>query len=191
MKPKPPARILLIGDAQPLMHGLIEAGYEVVSVPENCDLYVAVEQAEPLAVLLCSDSPSRDTLEHLALLSRKHPQPALLLHEADNPTLNRQALDMGISAYVSAGLSAAALKSLIDVSIRHAEQVYALRRELARKQQSLADRKVVDKAKKVLWKDHGMNEETAYKALKTMAMNSRYSIAEAARKLLASKDIPE
>lgn len=191
MNARTASKVLLIGEAESLHKGLVEAGFAVLAVQESDDLYAICETHEPVAILLSSDSPSRDTLEHLASLGRKYPQPALLLHQQANPELTEQALSLGISAYVSEGLTPAAVKSLIEVSINHAQQVHALRRELARKQQSLSDRKLIDEAKRVLWKQHGMNEETAYKALKTMAMNSRCNIATAAARLLDSKDKPK
>ena len=180
--------VLLIGEGDALPTEFAQAGFDVITVPETADLYAAMAKHQPAAILLRSDSPSRDTLEHLAMLGRKNPQPALLLHAGSNPELGHQAMELGISAYVTEGLTAAAMKSLIEVSISHAQQVHALRRELARNQKTLADRKRVDMAKRVLWKEHGMNEEAAYKALKTMAMNNRCSIAEAAQRLLDSKE---
>lgn len=180
--------VLLIGPDPGLIHSLQDAGFQVVTVQETDDIYKAFAEHHPQAVLLGVGSPSRDTLEHLATLGRKYPQPALLLQGGHNPEASRQALELGISAYVTEGMTPAAMKSLIEVSISHARQVHSLRRELARNQKTLSERKRIDSAKRVLWKEHGMNEEAAYQALKTMAMNSRCSIAEAAQRLLDSKD---
>ncbi len=180
--------VLLIGPEPGLIHSLEDAGFHVVTIQETDDIYKAFAEHHPQAVLLGVDSPSRDTLEHLATLGRKYPQPALLLQGGNNPEASRQALELGISAYVTAGMTSAAMKSMIEVSINHARQIHSLRRELARNQKTLSERKRIDSAKRVLWKQHGMNEEAAYKALKTMAMNSRCSIAEAAQRLLDSKE---
>lgn len=181
-------RVVLIGQDESLEPQLRAAGFEVIRIAEDGDMYAAVAEHEPQAVLLRSDSPSRDTLEHLASLGRRYPQPALLLHGADQPELSRQALNMGLSAYVTEGLNATMLKSLVEVSIQHARQVHALRRELARSQKSLAERKRIDQAKRVLWQRHGMNEDAAYKVLKRLAMNARCSIAEAATRVLDNTD---
>lgn len=180
-------RVLLIGPEPHLVAALESAGFEVVTMDADADLYALVDRLCPHAILLGADSPSRDTLEHLATLNRRHPQPALLLQGVANPELSQQALALGISAYVTEGLSPAAIRSLIEVSIAHAQQVHGLRRELARKQKSLAERKQIDAAKRVLWKEHGMSEDAAYQALKNHAMHKRCSIAEAARRLLESK----
>lgn len=182
-----PQRILLIGPDDGLRACLHAAGFEVLVIEADADLYATVDSLQPDAVLLGADSPSRDTLEHLATLSRRFPQPSLLLQGAKNPELTQEAMRLGISAYVTEGLSPAAVRSLIEVSMAHAQQLHALRRELARKQKSIAERNQVDEAKRLLWKQHGMSEEAAYQALRNHAMNKRCSVAEAARRLIESK----
>lgn len=179
--------VLLIGPEEGLTESLNTAGFTVVAIESDADIYEAVERLEPAAILVSADSPSRDTLEHLAGINRKYPQPTLLLHGSKNPDVGQRALERGISAYVTEGLTPAAMRSLIEVSVAHAKQLQSLRQELARKQKTLTERKYVDSAKRVLWNEHGMNEETAYKVLKNHAMNSRCSIAEAAKRLLESK----
>ncbi len=180
--------ILLIGHDPTLVLALQDAGFVVACVDEDADLYRAVGALQPTAILLHADSPSRDTLEHLASLSRRYPQPALLLHSGQDVEVARQALDLGISAYVSEGLSATAMRALIEVSLQHARQIQSLRKELARSQRSLAERKLIDAAKCQLMEVEGLNEGAAYQRLKTIAMNTRISIGAAARALLQGQD---
>ena len=66
-----PQRILLIGPDDGLRACLHAAGFEVLVIEADADLYATVDSLQPDAVLLGADSPSRDTLEHLATLSRQ------------------------------------------------------------------------------------------------------------------------
>ena len=180
--------ILLIGHDESLVLALQDGGFDVAWVGENEDLYAAVARLEPRAVLVHADSPTRDTLEHLASLSRRYPQPTVLLHSGHDADLTRNALQLGISAYVTEGLSPSAVRALIEVSINHQQQVETLRRELARSQKSLADRKLIGAAKCLLMERQGLSEAQAYRKLKTLAMNRRVPLSQAARDLLTEQE---
>ncbi len=179
--------ILLIGSDETLVLALQDGGFRVTWVDEHEDLYAAVARLQPQAVLVQADSPTRDTLEHLASLSRRYPQPTLLLHDGQDAELTRRALKLGISAYVADGMSAGAVRALVEVSISHREQLESLRRELTRSQRSLAERKLIDAAKCVLMERQGVCEADAFRHLKSLAMNARISLSDAARNLLAQE----
>lgn len=55
-------------------------------------------------------------------------------------------------------------------------------------EQKLAERKWVERAKGVLMKQHGLDEESAYKALRSAAMQHSLSLGELARRLLAKQE---
>ncbi|MGJ8669497.1 MAG: ANTAR domain-containing response regulator [Oceanococcus sp.] len=182
--PRNTAKILLIGEDPVLQAALNDAGFAVVRVHEGTDLYQAAEQYRPVAVLLRADSPSRDTLEHLAMLSRKFPQPAVLLHKGDDAQLGEFALELGISAYVAEGMSAPVVRALVEVSISQRRQLEKLRLELSRSQQTLAKRKLVDAAKCALMERHAIRETEAYALLKSTAMRARQNLEDRAREIL-------
>jgi len=60
----------------------------------------------------------------------------------------------------------------------------ALRQELAKAKLKLAERVLVERAKGLLMKAHGFDEETAYRTLRRMAMNSNRRIGEVARRVI-------
>lgn len=180
-------RVLIVSQDDSLAELLRAEGFQVSQVCETDDVYDAVERTRPDAILIRPDSPTRDSLEHLASQSCKHPQPTLFLHDKLAPELRQEALELGVSSYATADLTSSALRSLIEISIDHAQRLQAIKRELTRNQKTLTERNRIDEAKRLLWKHHGMNEEKAYQALKNMAMNGRFSVAEAARRLIESK----
>jgi response regulator NasT len=69
-------------------------------------------------------------------------------------------------------------------------------RELADARNELAERKLVDRAKGILMKSKGLDEESAYKLLRKTAMNQNRRIADVAQglimaiSLLDSEDTP-
>jgi response regulator NasT len=182
-----PARVLLVGGEAALVDALTAAGYWVLRATEDTDFYALVEREKPDAVVIAADSPSRDVLEHLALLDRKHPQPVLLFHDGSDDVLVRRAAKAGVSAYVALGLSPPVLRSLIEVSTLHFEQTRALKQELSRAQKGQAERRLIDSAKCRVMETLGLSEDAAYKHLQAQAMNGRRSLAEVAREILGSQ----
>ena len=160
------------------------AGCMVTTAGEEDDLYALIERHQPQAVVITADSPSRDTLEHLALLNRRHPQPILLFHGGRDRELAMQAMRVGISAYAARDLPPEAVRSLIEVATLHFEQTRALKKELTRAQQTLAERRWVDRAKCRLMETEGLSEAAAYERLRERAMRERVSLEQAARMFL-------
>ena len=164
---------------------LRDSGFEVVGVMGDSDrLYEAVQNLAPDAVIVDAQSPSRDALEHLAVLSQRFPKPLLMLSAQDDRKMLAAAADAGLSAYVVEGFSPALVRSLIDVALRNYENTQALRTELADARETLASRKVVDRAKSLLMEQHGLSERDAYARLRRAAMDKGLPMAELARHVL-------
>lgn len=181
---------VLIVDAKPARSQRLEAalraaGFEVLmTVDETDDLSARMEALEPDAVVVDADLPSRDTLENLGQLGRRYPKPVIMLAENEAPAMAREAARAGVSAYVVDGVAPSVIRSLVDVSIGHFQAHHQLKSELKRTQQSLAERKAVDRAKCLLMERHGAGEEAAYQRLRKMAMDRRLSLQCVARELL-------
>ena len=193
-EPSAPLRVLLVDDGahrvRLIRDELVAQGHEVVGVMDSARvIHDAVEQLHPDAVIVDSESPSRDTLEHLAVLSGRNPRPVVVFAEdpADDPM--RRAMAAGVSAYVVAGLQPQRVASVLRVAIARFEQDRALRTELAEARQQLSQRKVIDRAKGLLMKRQGLAEDEAYALLRKTAMDKGLKLAELAQRLVDAADL--
>lgn len=187
-------RVLLIdrspGRAAILERALKDAGYAVAAkLAGVTNLYNEVERIEPDVIIIDLESPDRDMLEQMREISRDRPKPVVMFAEDDDSDTIRQAVKAGVSAYVVDGLSAKRVKPLMEVAIARFREYQALREELLHAKVSLAERKVVEKAKGLLMRRRGMSEDEAYKALRKMAMDGNKRLAEVAENILAVADI--
>ena len=189
-----PLRVLLIDDGahrvRLIRDELVSQGHEVVGVMDSARvIHDAVQQLHPDAVIVDSDSPSRDTLEHLAALSEAHPRPVVVFAEdpADDPM--RRAMAAGVSAYVVAGLQPQRVASVLRVAIVRFEQDRQLRTELAEARQQLSQRKVIDRAKGLIMKRQGLAEDEAYALMRKTAMDKGLKLAELAQRLVDAADL--
>jgi response regulator NasT len=182
-------RILIIDESRArvteLCAALVLAGHSVAAVlPSVLDLSAQIEALRPDVILIETESPSRDTIEHLALLNRELPRPLIMLTQDGDVDIMRAAFKAGVSAYVVDAVDLARLKPIVDVAILRFEEHQGLKLELASTKQKLSDRKLVEKAKGILMKSRKLDEEQAYIALRTLAMERAQPLGKVAGDLV-------
>jgi response regulator NasT len=189
-----PLRVLLIDDGAhriSLMHDeLSRQGHLVVGVLDSALLiHDCVLRLQPDVVILDSESPSRDTLEHLATVSSACPRPVVVFSEDASQEPMQQAIKAGVSAYVIAGLQPQRLLPVLQVAIARFEQERELRGQLEMAQTQLSERKWVDKAKGLLMDEIGLSEEQAFAHLRKLAMDRGQRLAEVAQRVVQARDL--
>ncbi|SOD51658.1 response regulator receiver and ANTAR domain protein [Pseudoxanthomonas wuyuanensis] len=187
-------RVLLVNDTEKpigeLRAALLAAGYEVLQeVASASSLLKAVESLQPDVVIVDVESPSRDTLEQLAVMHRHAPRPVVMFSGDSDDQLIRAVVGAGVTAYVVDGLAPARLAPIIQVALARFEQQSHVRRKLDEVQQQLLDRKQIDRAKGLLMEKRGMSESEAYAALRQQAMKQGLKLADVARQIIAMAEL--
>jgi two-component system, response regulator / RNA-binding antiterminator len=187
-------RVLLVNDTEKpigeLRAALQAAGYEVLEAVIGADeLLKAVESQQPDAVIIDVDSPSRDTLEQLAVMHRHAPRPVVMFSADGDDRLIRDVVAAGVTAYVVDGLTPARLAPILQVALARFEQQAHVRRQLGEVQQQLADRKLIDRAKGLLVEKRGMSEPEAYASMRQLAMRQNLKLVDIARQIIAMADL--
>lgn len=187
-------RVLLIDDDRGrsalLEQALNDAGYTVIARFGTGDnIATLVGEHQPDVIIVDLDSPDRDTLEHMHTITRDQPRPIVMFAEDQDSSAIHKAIKAGVSAYIVDGLSSQRVKPVMEVAIARFREYQALRDELERTKVSLEERKLVDRAKALLIKRQGMNEEEAYQALRKLAMDRGIKLVEAARNIISVLDL--
>jgi two-component system, response regulator / RNA-binding antiterminator len=172
-------------EAHAIAQALTDAGSLVLGVRAgDATLPEAVEQLQPDVVVVRSDSGVRDVLEHIAVATQHAPRPiALFTDSEDRPTM-REALGAGVSAYVVKGANRERVQSVIDVAVERFAAEQALREELASTKTELADRKLIDRAKRLLMKKQALDEPAAHRFLQDLAMKRGVRLRDAAERVI-------
>ncbi len=140
---------------------------------------------EPDVVVVASDSPERDTIESLREASTAYPRPVVMFVDRSEPGFAEEAVRAGVSAYVVDGLASARVRSILEVAISRFHLMNQLRLDLAKAKADLVARKSVDRAKALLMAERGLDEDTAYKLLRKLSMDTGRPLAAVASDLLA------
>jgi response regulator NasT len=174
-------RALLIVDS------LREAGdYKITVVGEVTGLARRISEQNPDVVLIDIANPSRDTLEELALASGPMDRPVAMFVDRSGAGLTTSAIEAGVSAYVVDGLRADRLKPVLDAAVARFHMFRRMRTELAATRRALEERKVIDRAKGLLMKARGLDEDAAYALLRRTAMEQNRKIVDVAEALVTA-----
>ena len=189
-----PLRVLLVDDGSPhlplLREELTRLGCQVLAVLDAAvELAQSVEQLDPDLVIIGADSPSRDTLENIAVMSQSAPRPIVLFTDDPDRSRMQRAIRAGVSSYVVAGLARERLRPILDVALARFEADAALRAELDAARGELHARKRIEKAKGILMQARGLSEEAAYRELRKMAMDRGIKLAEVAQRIIDAKQL--
>jgi two-component system, response regulator / RNA-binding antiterminator len=189
-------RVLLVTDTDKpigeLRETLAQLGYDMLAgtaTPQA--LHRTVESERPDVIIIDTESPSRDTLEQLAVMNATAPRPVLMFSNDANQQLIRDAVGAGVTAYLVEGLATERLAPILEVALARFAQESQLRERLAQAENELAERKLIDRAKRVLMERQKMTEHAAYALLRKRAMDQSIKLVDVARQIVASAGLPE
>ncbi|MBQ1203887.1 MAG: ANTAR domain-containing protein [Loktanella sp.] len=168
-----------------IVDGLMASGaHDVVVISEATGLARRIADHKPDIVLIDVSNPSRDVLEELALASGPMDRPVAMFVDRSDVQLTRAAIEAGVSAYVVDGLQADRIKPILDTAIARFHMFQKMRAELVATKAALEDRKIIDRAKAILMKARGIDEEQAYALLRKTAMDQNRRLADIAQQLV-------
>jgi response regulator NasT len=144
---------------------------------------------EPDVIVIACDSPDRDTLESLRERTQHNPRPVVMFVDRSAPGLADAAIQAGVAAYVVDGLSAKRVRPVLEVALTRFQLMQQLRGDLAKAQADLAARKTIDRAKGLLMKERGLDEDAAYQLLRKLAMDSGRPLGAVAADLIAYANV--
>lgn len=187
-------RVMIVDEnrerSAPLKQYLDEAGYTVVGhLSDTADLNRAVAQMRPDVIIIDTESPSRDTLEHICVVSRDDPRAIVMFSHDGETEMIRAATRAGVSAYVVGSLESARLRPILDAALVRFEEYQALRTELEATATKLAERKTIDRAKGILMKQRGLDEDAAYQSLRKLAMQRGMRMGEIAKQVIQAAEL--
>jgi AmiR/NasT family two-component response regulator len=133
--------------------------------------------------------PGMDGLTALHAATQEHPIAAVAVTGDRNLALVRRALEDNILAYLLKPVDANQVAVAIQVAWARFNEFCQLRSENQSLQQTLKDRKTIERAKGVLMKKHRWSEATAFRSLQRTAMSQRRSMAQLAQEILDGKDV--
>jgi AmiR/NasT family two-component response regulator len=164
-------------------------GHQVVAVAENGRQLVELCRRErPDLVVTDIKMPDMDGIAAAVAIYQERPVPVILVSAYHDADLVERAEADHILAYLVKPIKQTDLGPAITIATRRFAQFEALRQEAADLRQALEDRKIVERAKGILMRRGGFDEQTAFRRLQKLASDRNRKLVEAAQVILMAEE---
>jgi response regulator NasT len=140
--------------------------------------------------LIVSDikMPDLDGIDAIKEIGRSEPIPAILVSAYHDPALIERTKGEQILAYLVKPIKQADLEVAVGLAMQRFEEFQTLRKEAGELRQALADRKIIERAKGILMKRAGLDEEGAFRRLQKLARDHNQRLVDASQNLLRAEE---
>jgi response regulator NasT len=171
---------------------LTRLGHQVAVAEDGRQLAELCREARPDLIITDVRMPGFDGIEAAGAINREHEVPVILVsaYEVGGGLLDRPGAE-SVMGYLVKPIKQADLEAAIAVAVRRFEQLRASRGEASSLRKALEERKLVERAKGVVMRRLGLDEESSYRALRKLASDRNLKLAEVAQAVMRSNEIFE
>ena len=171
-----------------LVETLAELGFEVVaSVGDGRSAVEAAGRTAPQVALLDIKMPDMDGLAAASQIIALKSTAVVMLTAFSQPELIQRAVAAGAMGYLVKPFKPEELRAALTVAWERYSQLRDERARADELEQSLADRKTIERARGVVQARLGISEEEAYTWLRRAAMDQRLPLVDVARRTLGAE----
>jgi response regulator NasT len=162
-------------------------GHQVVAVAaDGRELVEQCRKAKPDLVITDIKMPDMDGIDAAVEIYRESPLPVILVSAYHDASLIARAEADHILGYLVKPIKQTDLEPVIALAVRRFEQFEELRKEASDLRQALENRKIIERAKGLLMKNVGLDEQEAFRRLQKLAMDSNRKLVEVAQMVLTA-----
>jgi response regulator NasT len=186
-------RTILICDDEPvirlsLKNKLKDLGFD--EIMECGDGEAAVKMALdklPDIIILDVSMPKMDGITAAQEIRKKLKIPIILATACYDPDTVKRANKIGVAAFLAKPVRDQDLWPAIELAFAHADEIEHLKEQVDDLKEIIESRKVVEKAKGVLMRTHGLSEPDAFRRMQKLAMDKRKSLRQIAEAILLTE----
>jgi response regulator NasT len=173
-----------------LRRALQDQGHEVICrMSDSSSLQNSNEMTHADVVIVNADIPDEAVFANLTDINKTKPKPIVMFTEKSNSKMADSAIKSGVNAYIVDGLEEKRVQPIIEVALARFREFQALKDELDSARNLLSERKSVERAKGLLMKHKSIDEDTAYQALRKMAMDKNKRIVDIAENVISAFEL--
>jgi two-component system, response regulator PdtaR len=187
-------RILIVDDEPVIRMGLKtmleEHGYHVVGEAADGEQAVTLAaKTSPDLIFMDIKMPGLDGIAAASTIMTRSPKPIILLTAWSERDLVQRAQEAGVLAYLVKPVREAELIPAIEVAMARFQELRALQNEVGTLKETLETRKFVERAKGILMKREGVDEQEAFLRIQRQSRNTRTPMREIAKAILVSDEL--
>ncbi len=185
---------IAVADDEPRMRDYYQnilplLGHQVICAAQTGrELVQFCQKTRPDLVVTDIKMPDLDGIDAISEIGRSEPIPAILVSAYHDPELIERTRGEQVLAYLVKPIKQADLEVAIGLAMQRFEEFQTLRKEAGELRQALADRKIIERAKGVLMKRAGLDEEAAFRRLLKLARDHNQRIVDASHTILRADE---
>jgi len=165
-------------------------GHEVVGeAADGAQVVKLVGETQPDLVFLDIRMPNVDGLAAARAIQQQHPTPVIIISAYTEAGLGSEAAGAGAHGYIVKPFSAEQIKPAIELALTAFQKARDMEHKLHEAQEALEARKLIERAKGILMKQTGLDEESAYLKLQKTARNENRKLVEVARAVVTADQL--
>ncbi len=165
---------------------LADSAGRVADWPSADGLAAAVAREKPDFLVVIHDRPDAGLLAEIKSLEEQSPLPVVMISEQNGEALGR-AIAAGVHAFGAmepgSEKASANIRFLIDTARANFARLQDIRKERDNAVKTLAERKIIERAKGIIMNREGLTEDEAYRMLRKTAMNQNRKLAAVAKEI--------
>jgi AmiR/NasT family two-component response regulator len=185
---------IAVADDEPRMRDYYQdilplLGHQVIHAAQTGrELVRCCQVSRPDLVVTDIKMPDLDGIDAIREIGRGEPIPAILVSAYHDPELIERTKGEQILAYLIKPIKQADLEVAIGLALQRFDEFQTLRKEAGELRQALADRKIIERAKGILMKRAGLDEEGAFRRLQKLARDHNQRIVDASHIILRAEE---
>ncbi|MEQ8505808.1 MAG: ANTAR domain-containing protein [Rhodospirillales bacterium] len=170
--------------------GMNGAAHEIVALAAPHEtLTDKARDAAPDMVVVRVARPDEYTFTEIESLNAAQPLPVMFLADDERPEIMTQASRAGVSAYLPVEAGLKAFPSLAEWTRAQFLSMRELKTRLQEKEEKLADRITIERAKGIVMKLKGLEEDTAYHEIRKLAMKRSQPMRVIAEQIIDTESL--
>ncbi|MEX2558658.1 MAG: ANTAR domain-containing protein, partial [Pirellulales bacterium] len=133
--------------------------------------------------------PQLDGIEAAEQVCKDQPIPVILVSAYHDHELLGRAQEGHVMAYLVKPIEEADIEVAIGIAMRRFEQFQAVSKEASDLRQALENRKLIERAKGIVMKHSGLDEQGAFRRLHKMSWDQNRKLVEIARMILLAEEV--
>jgi len=182
---------------QPLLtaklgEALADTEYKIIFEGSTLQQLLSLKwSVEPELIIAIMDTSDNQVLSKFKVINEQFPMPIVIFTHDDRDDAIEQAIEAGVSAYIVDGFREDRVQPILRTALLRFKQYQSMKTQLKDLKTSLADRKVIDRAKGLIMEQRQCTEDEAYRLLRSSAMNQNMRLAQLAQNILATANLLE
>jgi response regulator NasT len=169
---------------------LSKSDYQIIFESSNLSLQLKANWLiEPDIIIVAMQKTNLTLLGQLKTIHQQFPLPIVVFTEDDLDEGIERAIEAGVNAYIIDGLKENRVLPILKTATMRFDKQQAAAKQIQELQTSLADRKIIDRAKGIIMEQRNCTENEAYTMLRTSAMKQNLRMAVLAQNIIDASDL--